>query len=109
MPIINRQSALRAFDRRTTAEARRLSRRACPIQGCGQPISSQYLMCPRHWARVPVAIQGRVYRAWRSLTAARSPHALDEYRAAKTEAIRFAQPSPTRSADVSAATPNNVP
>ena len=38
---------------------------ACPIRGCTAfGLRRDYLMCWRHWRRVPRALQHAVYAAW---------------------------------------------
>lgn len=37
----------------------------CAANGCAAKVDRRYLMCRRHWARVPIAIQRLVYRHFR--------------------------------------------
>ena len=36
----------------------------CAVQECDKEISSELLMCRKHWFLVPLAIRRRVLRAW---------------------------------------------
>jgi hypothetical protein len=42
------------------------SHHKCPVAGCEIHVSNRLLMCASHWHLVPKALQGSVYRAWRS-------------------------------------------
>jgi hypothetical protein len=56
------------------------SRHECAVDGCGELISRQLLMCAPHWRQVPKPLQNRVYNTWRGGGAA-------EYLAAREAAI----------------------
>ena len=43
----------------------------CPVNGCNRPLGvtkrgDPWLMCRRHWSRVPVDLQWKLWRAYRS-------------------------------------------
>jgi hypothetical protein len=59
----------------------------CAAAGCDVRVPFGRLMCGPHWARVPKAIQSRVYATWRRRQGA--PHDPDR-RAAHEEAKRAA-------------------
>ena len=37
----------------------------CAVPGCGRSVSSDRLMCPPHWYRVPIPLRAAVSHAWR--------------------------------------------
>lgn len=44
----------------------------CAAPGCDRVISTELLMCGRHWARVPLSCKRLVWAAWREYEHGRS-------------------------------------
>lgn len=57
----------------------------CAIEGCGEIISTQLLMCAQHWHQVPTPLQRAVWQTWRAL---RNGGSEEAYKAARDAAIR---------------------
>lgn len=41
-----------------------MSKRLCPIDGCGQMVAHEVLMCKPHWYQVPEELRVRIWRHW---------------------------------------------
>jgi hypothetical protein len=66
-------------------------RHKCPVDGCNISVGNQYLMCPKHWARVSKETQRRVYRATTKQQIAHGiQHASQEWHDASNRAIEEA-------------------
>lgn len=57
----------------------------CAVEGCGEIISTQLLMCAEHWHRVPAPMQRAVWQTWKAL---RHGGSCEAYEAAREAAIR---------------------
>ncbi|MGN6385726.1 MAG: hypothetical protein ACTHMT_05745 [Verrucomicrobiota bacterium] len=70
-----------------------MTQHTCKAPGCSKVISSRFLMCPVHWAQVPLRLQRAVNRAWSGGDAS-------DYLAARAAAIEFLTPKDKRKAAV---------
>jgi hypothetical protein len=61
--------------------------RDCPITGCTEIRKPEYLMCLKHWRRVPKLLNYAVYDTWNEYQRKRTVEALNRYRAARAAAI----------------------
>jgi uncharacterized protein YjiS (DUF1127 family) len=61
--------------------------RDCPVTGCTNERKPQYMMCLRHWRRVPRLLNHAVYDSYNWHQRRRTVEALRAYRAARFAAI----------------------
>lgn len=60
--------------------------RECPALGCPRLIASHLYACRAHWYALPIAVRGRISRAWAAFQADPSPDRLDVLDAAHADA-----------------------
>jgi hypothetical protein len=68
----------------------------CPWPSCPRRVPSSYLMCPRHWCRLPAGIRSRILATYRpgQTIASASPEYLDALRDALEFAVAAAGGAP---------------
>lgn len=64
----------------------------CKAPNCTAQISTNLLMCPKHWAQVPRTIQVRVTRTWAAMGRGVTHENHAAYVTARAEAVKAVTP-----------------
>lgn len=65
-----------------------MSRRICPVPGCGATIKVGHAMCRDCWSMVPAASKRLVHATWRAVRSERTMTAVINYREALAVAVK---------------------